>query len=368
MKKKKNKRLAGLQTASDERRSLVICGNVFSVVSIAGLRALFFDDFLKGFLQAIDDVQIVSVCNRSRDSSQRVAKQFDIPTVYDNWAELIQAPDTDAIVIGTWPYLHCPATMAALEVGKHVMCEARMAASAAEARLMRDAARAKPNLVTQVVPSPMTLGVDATIKRLLADGYLGDILAIEIRAGGQFLDPDAPLHWRDDFDLSGFNIMSLGIWYEALMRWVGPATRVSAMGKTFVKMRKDEHGLMRAVRIPEHLDVIAEMACGAQAHMQFSQVTGLAGEPEAFLFGSAGTLRFSGAELHGGQKGQTQLEQIAIPQHQRGGWQVEAEFIGAIRGRQTIALTNFEDGLKYMEFTEAVSRSMAKGKTIALPL
>ena len=82
-------------------------------------------------LQAIDGVEIVSVCNRSRESSQRVADAFHIPKVYDDWRELVAASDTNAIVIGTWPYMHCEVTCAALEAGKHVMCEARMARNAA---------------------------------------------------------------------------------------------------------------------------------------------------------------------------------------------------------------------------------------------
>src|SRR6266487_6990076 len=94
-------------------------------------------------LQAIDGCAIVSVCNRSRASSQRVADQFGIPTIYDSWQELVAAPDNDAIVIGTWPYLHCRATLAALAAGKHVLCEARMAMNLQEAIAMRDAARAR---------------------------------------------------------------------------------------------------------------------------------------------------------------------------------------------------------------------------------
>ena len=58
-------------------------------------------------LQAIAGVEIVSVCNRSRESSRRVAEAFHIPQVYDDWRELVAADDTNAIVIGTWPYLHC---------------------------------------------------------------------------------------------------------------------------------------------------------------------------------------------------------------------------------------------------------------------
>lgn len=319
-------------------------------------------------LQAIPGVEIVSVANRSRASSARVAQEFGIPTIYDTWQELVAAADTNAIMIGTWPYLHCLATLAALDAGKHVLCEARMAMNAAEARTMRDAARAHPQLVAQIVPSPYTLRVDATIQRLIASGYLGDLLAVTVRDGNAFLDADAPLHWRQDVDLSGVNIMGLGIWYEALLRWVGAAERVQAMGKTFVRMRKDTAGRMRAVRVPEHIDVVAAMACGAQAHIQISAVTGLAGPPEACLFGGLGTLRFSQNTLYGGRRGDSALAEIPIPADEAGGWRVEADFVDAIRGRRPITHTTFEDGVKYMEFTEAVATSIATGAAVALPL
>ena len=319
-------------------------------------------------LQAIAGVEIVSVCNRSAESSDRVAEQFGIPTTYAHWNELVDAPDTNAIVIGTWPYLHCQATLAALAAGKHVLCEARMAMNATEAWEMYGAAQANPHLVVQIVPSPMTLRVDATLQRLIASGYLGDLLAIEVRVGGDFLDAAAPLHWRQDFDLSGFNIMSMGIWYEALLRWVGEATRVQAMGKTFTRMRTDDSSSLRAVRVPEHVDVVADMACGAQLHMQVSSVTGLAGAPEAFLFGSEGALRVAADTLYGGKRGGAGLQEIPIPAEEAGGWRVEEEFINAIRGQEKITHTTPLSGVKYMEFTEAVTRSMQTGQAIDLPL
>jgi predicted dehydrogenase len=319
-------------------------------------------------LKAIEGVEIVSVCNRSLESSTRAAKEFGIGDVFKNWRELVTDKDIDAVVIGTWPYMHCSAAVAALEAGKHVMCEARMASTAKEAHLMLAAARARPELVAQVVPSPFTLRVDTAVKRLIAEGFVGKLLAIEVRTGGAFLDMDGPLHWRQNYDYSGVNVMSLGIWYEAIMRWVGEATRVMAMGKTFVTMRKDADGTAKAVRIPEHVDVIADMACGAQLHIQVSGVTGLAGEPEVFVFGSDGTLRFAANKLFGSKRGDKELKEIKIPAKEEGSWRVEQEFVDAVRGRAVIRLTTFEDGVKYMEFTEAAVRSMAEAKAIPLPL
>jgi len=319
-------------------------------------------------LQAIDGVEIIGVCNRSKESAQRVADEFDIPKIYDNWQDVINDKDTNAIVIGTWPYMHCRATVAALRENKHVMCEARMAMNAREAHLMRMVARQKPHLTAQIVPSPMTLRVDNTIKRLISEGYIGDILAVEVRAGGSFLDTETPLQWRQEFDLSGMNIMSMGIWYEALMRWIGEATQIIAMGKTFVKVRPDSDGIYQAVRIPEHIDVIGELACGAQLHMQISAVAGLIGSPEVYVFGSYGTLRFSENRLYGGERNDNELNEIEIPTDEEGSWRVEEEFVNAIRGEEVITHTNFDTGVKYMEFTEAVTRSMSSRTAVSLPL
>lgn len=319
-------------------------------------------------LQAIEGVQVVGVCNRSRESSRRVAQEFGIPRIYDDWTELVAAPEIDAIVIGTWPDMHCVLTLAALEAGKHVLCEARMAMNANEAHVMRDAARSSPRLVAQVVPAPMSLHADSTIQGRIAEGYLGQVLAVEVRDGGTFLDPDAPLHWRQDADRSGFNVMTLGIWYETVMRWVGEAVNVTAKGRTFARTRKDEEGNVRAVRVPEHLDVLAELACGAQAHFQISRVTGFGGPPEAFLHGSEGTLRFSEGKLFGGRKGEGGLQEIPLPVKPEDGWRVEKEFVNAVRGVGAVRRTTFEDGVKYMEFTEAVTRSMASNRGVFLPL
>lgn len=325
---------------------------------------------IPGF-KAIQDVEIVSIANRTRESGERVAHLFDIPKVYDNWLELVEADDTDAICIGTWPYLHCPVTLAALEHDKHVLCEARMAMDAAEARAMLEAARQCPHLVTQMVPAPHTLAVDGTIQKLIGLDYLGEVLAVELRGlQTMFVDKESPLHWRHDADLSGFNTLTMGIWYEAMMRWVGPAARVIAMSKLCVPQRKDIEGLLQAVTVPDHVDIIAALVCGAIAHLRFSTVTGLAPTNEVWLFGAEGTLRLdtSTLDLYGGRRGDKELQKIVIPEEERGRWRVEEEFINAIRGEEEVTRTRFEDGVKYMEFTEAVIRSAQSGQAVSLPL
>lgn len=318
-------------------------------------------------LKAQPGVELVAVANRSKESGDRVAREFGIGRVHDDWQEIVEASDIDAVCIGTWPYMHSVMSIAALERGKHVLCEARMAMNAGEGRRMLEASRKAPHLIAQLVPAPHTLEVDATIQTLLGESFVGEVLAVELQAsGGRFVEPDAPLTWRQDIGLSGHNILNMGIWYEAMMRWLGPAQRVTAMTKVAVPHRKDAAGAPHDVRVPDHVDILAQFRGGAVGHLRFSSVTGLAPASEAWIFGSEGTLRLEADTLRltGGRRGESALREIPVPPKTRIGWRVEEEFVNAIRGREKIARTSFEDGVRYMEFTDAVTRSASTGQTV----
>src|SRR5215469_9484909 len=84
---------------------------------------------IPGF-QKLSGIDFVAVANRTKESGERVAKEFGIKKVYGDWRELVKSPDIDAVCIGTWPYMHREITIAALQAGKHVLCEARMAMNA----------------------------------------------------------------------------------------------------------------------------------------------------------------------------------------------------------------------------------------------
>jgi predicted dehydrogenase len=317
-------------------------------------------------LKAQPGVELVAVANRSKESGERVAKEFGIPRVEADWRAVVEARDIDAICIGTWPYMHRELSVATLRAGKHVLCEARMAMNAAEGRQMLEASRSAPGLVAQLVPAPHTLEVDRALKRLLADGYAGEVHALEVQATQQarFADLGDAMHWRQDVRLSGNNVMNMGIWYEAVMRWLGPARSVMAMSKIAVPRRRDETGAWQEVKVPDHVDVLVTFKTGAVGHLRFSSLTAMAPPAEAWIFGSEGTLRVEpdARRLSGGRRGDTALAEIAIPAAERIGWRVEEEFVNAIRGRERITHTSFEDGVRYMEFTDAVARSLATGR------
>jgi predicted dehydrogenase len=331
-------------------------------------------------LLAQAEVELVAVANRSVASAEAVAREFGIAHVAADWRDVIRRPDVDAIVIGTWPDMHAELTIAALEADKHVLCEARMAMNLAEARAMAAAAARHPELVAQLVPAPGSLAVDATISDLLARGELGPLVHLEIRAAQGFPDPTAPLYWRHQRRHSGLNVLALGIWYECLLRWVGPAAQVVAFAGIVVTERPDASGTPRRPDIPDHLDVLCHLKCGAQARLLMTAVCGALPDFEVLLHGTQATLRFSAAGLQiarraaappdspGAPTGALPFEPYPIPEALRGGWRVEEDFIRAIRGQGAVTLTPFATGVQYMEFTEAVALSLREQRAITLPL
>jgi predicted dehydrogenase len=324
-------------------------------------------------LRACQGVEISAVCNRSPQSTTAAAAEFNIPRTFPRWEELVADPEIDAVVIGTWPYLHAPITIAALDAGKHVLTEARMAMNLAEARQMLAASRRHPELVAQIVPSPFGLRCGRVVKELLAEGLLGELREVVVLGiSDQFADPNAPLHWRQVKRYSGVNMLTLGILHETLTRWVPGPRRVWAQSKTFIGERVDPAtGQPAPVETPDAVRVLTELDNGACGLYHFSAVTRFGPGSQIQLYGSEGTLKYlllPQDKLLFGRTADKELQEVVVPAEKAGGWRVEAEFIDAIRGRGKVEFTDFASGVAYMEFTEAVARSAQSGRPVDLPL
>ncbi len=319
-------------------------------------------------LQAIPGVTLTAVTNRTRASSERAAGEFGIPRIEPHWRALVEAPDVDAVYVGGWPHLHHPVTLAALAAGKHVLVEAHMASSAAEAREMLAASRARPDLTAQVVTVGRLVRAERTVRRLLHEGYLGDLYSVELTVREGFADRERPWPRRMQRELSGQNALYTGVWYEELMRWVGEARAVSALGETYVRWRPDEAGRLAPATMPDHLGVLCRFACGAQGHMLFTAVSGPAGPHEVRLSGSEGTLLFNQSSqiLTGARRGDAALTEIRIPPEEATGWNVTEEWIAAIRGERPVGYTTFADATRAHEFSDAIERSLTSGRLEAV--
>ena len=104
------------------------------------------------------EVEIVAISNSTYESSIKFCDQ-NLPHAVpmQNWADLLALPELDIIWIGTPPYMHSAITVSALEAGKHVFCQARMAMDLAEAEEMLATSRRFPDQVTMLCPPSVML-------------------------------------------------------------------------------------------------------------------------------------------------------------------------------------------------------------------
>jgi predicted dehydrogenase len=318
----------------------------------------------------IADCELLAVANTSLSSSQRVATEFGIPRAYPHWKALLDDADVDAVCIGTWPYMHHALTLASLDRGKHVLCQARLANNAQEAREMLAASQRHPELVCQLVPTSTSYQIDNVLKKLIADRYVGELLSVELqRVGRAFADFDGPFDWRHSHEFSGFNILNIGSTYESMMRWLGRGHRVMAMAKVHVPFRRGPKGEAESVSLPDHLDILYELANGAQVHLRASETTGLSRGNQTWIHGTQGTIFVDARQtIFAGKRGDADLTEVPNPAAGQARYRVEEEFINAIRGVEPVTMNTFEIGVHYMEWTEAVYRSAQTGQVVPLPL
>jgi predicted dehydrogenase len=333
-------------------------GNSKLRIGIVGAGGIVRDRHLPA-LQKHPEVEIVAVSNSTYESAENFCKEH-IPqaTPMRNWVDLVALPDLDIVWIGTPPYLHSAVTISALESGKHVFCQARMSMDLAEAEEMLAAARRYPDLVTMLCPPPYGLRGDLLVKKLMADEYIGRPHHIRLQSfTGNYLDPEAPAHWRQRIELSGLNVLTLGIYVEVLHRWFGPISGVFARGKILEPVRQGYD-----VIVPDLLTVLCSFASGAEGVLEFSGVNALAGSDRVEVYGSKGTMvyDFKAETLRVGQAKDKELKIMEPTPELEGEWRVEEDFLTAVKSKGRMKPhPSFEDGLQYMRVVQAVADSRA---------
>lgn len=324
-------------------------------------------------LSQIPDVEVVAVCNRREETARAVADEWGIPKVVDRWERIVEDPEIDVVFVCTPPYLHKEISIAALSAGKHTFCQARMAMNYAEARAMAEVARSvqSKGIKAQICLAPLGLPIDGAMRHLLVhEEVLGTFThGIAVLGDRGYLDPTAPLHWRQIGHISGLNTLTLGLFVEALHRWMGTFRRVQAFTHTVTHHRpSDQEGRLAPVDRPDIVSITAEHHSGGIMTLLFSGVTRTK-EQYVELHGTKGSIRHVIGEPSLWVNRGSSWECCEIPKDELTQWSAERDFIHSIRTNEPILYPNpsFEDGLKYMELTEAVFRSADQGRTIRMP-
>ncbi|GAB4189680.1 MAG: Gfo/Idh/MocA family oxidoreductase [Phycisphaeraceae bacterium] len=324
-------------------------------------------------LKAIPGVELVAVCNHSEESSRRAAQEFGFREIETDWRALIERPDVDAVFIATWPYMHCPMSIAALEAGKHVFCQARMAMNLAEAQQMLAVAQAHPELVNMLCPPPHRMPYEPYVRTMIRTGNLGELREVEVACLDASCDNPNVISWRERIEYSGNQIMQVGIWAEVLNAWVGEYDTLKAQTYTPVPTKTDADGKPYQIRIPQVVLIEGQLRNGAIIHEHHSGVSQEPPMNSITIYGSLGRIRYPvGGKLLFGKTGEP-LKPAEVPPELMCSWQVERSFITAVRAARAGApptqrrvSPDFAEGLKYMKKVEAVHLSAQTGQPVKL--
>jgi predicted dehydrogenase len=167
----------------------------------------------------VTDVRVAAVAARDPERARRFAERHSIPRVHASYAELLDDPDVDAVYNPLPNALHCEWTIRALEAGKHVLCEKPLAANAAEAERMAEAARRADRVLVEAFHwryHPLA----ARMREIVESGVLGRVRHVEAALCIPFLLPG---DIRYDYALGGGAAMDVGCYAVSVLRFLADA-------------------------------------------------------------------------------------------------------------------------------------------------
>src|SRR3712207_1608475 len=180
-----------------------------------------------------------AICGRDEQAVMAAADALGWEGYETDYHHLLERDDIDLVDVATPGNTHHEIAIAALEAGKHVLCEKPLANTLEEAREMLDAARAA-GTINMVCFNYRRAPAVQLAKRLIEEGRLGDIRHWRAVYLQDFiLDPEFPLIWRFRREVAGSGALGdLGAHLVDLAHFlVGRITRVVGTAETFIEER-----------------------------------------------------------------------------------------------------------------------------------
>ena len=199
----------------------------------------------------VDGVELTAVAARDLDRARASAAEWGAPLAFGSYEELIACDEVDAVYIGTPASLHREWAVAAIEAGKHVLCEKPFAANADDARLIADAARGSDVVVMEAFHwryHPYA----AQIRAVLDSGVLGRLdrveAAFDIPEGGI---PRGDIRW--DLSIGGGATMDLGCYSLQWVRFAAGADPDVVSAEAVCPVDQIDGSLLAELRWPSGL-------------------------------------------------------------------------------------------------------------------
>jgi len=178
-------------------------------------------------IAAVEGAEIAAVWGRNAERAAGYAAKFSIPMIAATLDSLLSS-DVDAVYVATHPDTHAEFCIAAIEAGKHVLCEKPAALNLRQVERVIAGARAHDRLFMEAMKPPF-FPLYRRLRQYLESDPIGPVGFVRAGHCDSSIGPDYPLHFRE---LGGGGILGIGP-YEAFLAldWLGPLKRVQTMGR-----------------------------------------------------------------------------------------------------------------------------------------
>ncbi|NIJ79145.1 Gfo/Idh/MocA family protein [Xanthomonas cannabis] len=220
----------------------------------------------------------VAVASRSAERAHAFANAWAMDRAYDRYDALVEDPHIDIVYVATPHSEHLEHGLLALRAGKHVLIEKPMTTCAADARVLVDEAHARGLFLMEAMWSRY-LPHTSVIRRLLADGALGDVRHVfaDLSQHG----PSDPAHRQRRPELGGGALLDLGVYAVQFSSMILAApTAITAVGAL------TETGV----------DAFSTVVLSHGAHAQSTLISSIVGRSSsrAYVAGTEGRIDLAG--------------------------------------------------------------------------
>ena len=176
-------------------------------------------------IAAVEGAEIAAVWGRNAERAAGYAAKFSISMIAATLDSLLSS-DVDAVYVATHPDTHAEFCIAAIEAGKHVLCEKPAALNVRQVERVIAGARAHDRLFMEAMKPPF-FPLYRRLRQYLESDPIGPVGFVRAGHCDSSIGPDYPLHFRE---LGGGGILGIGP-YEAFLAldWLGPLKRVQTM-------------------------------------------------------------------------------------------------------------------------------------------
>ena len=245
-------------------------------------------------------LEIAAIWGRTDEKTNAIATRLEIPGYGTDWRAIVKHPKIDLISIVTPPHTHSEIAVAALEAGKHVLCEKPTALNAEEAAAMQAAAMKRKDRIALVDHELRFVPLRRKMREMVQKGWPGELLHVSASIeSGWRLDPGRLWDWWSQEEMGGGILGALGSHVVDALTWMTGlrVKAVSAQLRPLIPERPDAEGKNRVVTADDYAALLLRFEGGVSGVVELT--SGSPGEERTniTITGKKGRLTYDGTRL-----------------------------------------------------------------------